>query len=80
MKLEISYEKRKNYIDLYRQEKRSAVGPALIQGPLVDTIKVDIYWKWMDLFVIPASVRKEIYGAGRFKCLIAILKNIVLLP
>ncbi|MEK5400292.1 hypothetical protein [Paenibacillus sp. FSL K6-2859] len=45
------------------------LGPALIQSPLIDVIKVKIHWNWTDLF-----------GRRKIEVVIAILKNIVLLP
>lgn len=44
------------------RRKEKAVGASLIQSSLVDALKIKIHWKWMDLFDIPSSVRKEVYG------------------
>ncbi|MNO40666.1 hypothetical protein D3C76_308210 [compost metagenome] len=49
------------------RRREAPLGPALIQSSLIDAIKVGIHWKWMDLFGIPASVRKELYGGRKIQ-------------
>lgn len=49
------------------RRKETPLGPKLIQSPLIDAIKVEIHWKWMDLFGIPASIRKELYGGRKIQ-------------
>lgn len=44
------------------RRKEAPAGASLIQSRLVDALKIQIHWKWMDLFDIPPSVRKEVYG------------------
>lgn len=44
------------------RRKEAPAGASLIQSQLVDALKIQIHWKWMDLFDIPLSVRKELYG------------------